>query len=332
MGRPVSDVSGHLAAYIEENAWELTQRQERVAGGKTEIPIGSLRVEMAMSVADDGYLCYQATTTVRRDGPLIRDLSYLLGEANLSKACGVFWATPEMEDAETSVAQVWFGGSIPASILVEEMRIFKELVRGMISALERVLPVVQRLTLRTSVDPSDLAEEVHKEEMDLLLSMIHAAGAMADPADAALEPDDASGSHGEGGEDEDGGDQDEGRAAAANRRRGNLVQGGRAQVTLEDAIGAFSAMSTGQQAVVLARYGHQLTVSARLAYGAPEGVAPPTLLADTNEIMHRVLDHIEKLLTGNTSRYPDDALVTIIVNEGDDQLMSAFMDAVKDQA
>jgi len=72
---------------------------------------------------------------------------------------------------------------------------------------------------------------------------------------------------------------------------------------------------------LLARFGHNLTVEARDTY-VPQAdqVHTPSRLRAINETQHRVLGHIY-LLINSEQRYPDDAIVQIML-EHDDQLLT----------
>jgi hypothetical protein len=105
-------------------------------------------------------------------------------------------------------------------------------------------------------------------------------------------------------------------------------------VTVEEAAHAYSALAAGEQARFLALFGHGLTIAARDAYEfqAP-GVRAPERLRAINEIQHRVLAHIHSLLTNGEWRYPDDVLVSIMLEHDDmhlhGQAMWAFEEALK---
>jgi hypothetical protein len=82
---------------------------------------------------------------------------------------------------------------------------------------------------------------------------------------------------------------------------------------------AFSALSEHEQALLLAAYGHELTVVARGTYEVgSDGVVHPQVLRRLNEIQHRVTSAIRARLCRSPNRYPDDVLMDIIVSSGTD--------------
>lgn len=84
---------------------------------------------------------------------------------------------------------------------------------------------------------------------------------------------------------------------------------------------------------LLAQFGHNLTIAGRDTYEfqAP-GVHSPQRLRQINEIQHRVFAHIVKLSTLNEQRYPNDVLVSIMLEHEDKELEAqtrwAFEDAL----
>jgi hypothetical protein len=94
-------------------------------------------------------------------------------------------------------------------------------------------------------------------------------------------------------------------------------------VSYEEARRRFESLPADVQARVLANFGHNMTIAARDTYEfqAP-GVRAPQRLRDINEIQHRVFAHIAKLLTDDAGRYPDDVLLSIMI-EHDDQHLTA---------
>ncbi len=95
-----------------------------------------------------------------------------------------------------------------------------------------------------------------------------------------------------------------------------------------------SALSAEAQLRLLASFGHNLTVAARDTYEfqAP-GVREPMRLRQINEIQHRVLAHILALSKSNQFRYPDDVLISIMLEHDDGHLRAqalwAYEDALK---
>ena len=103
---------------------------------------------------------------------------------------------------------------------------------------------------------------------------------------------------------------------------------------LHAAVRQFSSLSAEMQLRLLARFGHNLTVAARDTYEVQQtGVHSPERLREINEIQHRVLAHILALSEGNEWRYPDDTLVSIMLDHEDKKLEAqtwwAFNEALK---
>jgi hypothetical protein len=82
---------------------------------------------------------------------------------------------------------------------------------------------------------------------------------------------------------------------------------------------------------VLATLGHNLTIAARDTYEfqAP-GVRAPQRLRDINEIQHRVFSHILALSTVDKWRYPDDDLISIVLDFGDEHVRAQSLWALQD--
>ena len=82
---------------------------------------------------------------------------------------------------------------------------------------------------------------------------------------------------------------------------------------------------------VLAIFGHNLTMVARDTYEvqAP-GVRAPERLRAINEIQHRVFGHIRALTTADSRRYPDDVLLSIFFEIGDEHLRLETLRAMGD--
>ena len=93
----------------------------------------------------------------------------------------------------------------------------------------------------------------------------------------------------------------------------------------------FRSLPPDAQLRVLATFGHNLTIAARDTYEfqAP-GVRAPQRLRDINEIQHRVLAHILALASVNKWRYPDDDLLSIVLEFGDDHVRSQSLWALDD--
>jgi hypothetical protein len=103
---------------------------------------------------------------------------------------------------------------------------------------------------------------------------------------------------------------------------------------LAEATERFSALPAEAQLRLLVAFGHNLTIAARDTYEfQASGVRSPERLRGINEIQHRVLAHILKLSKSEGSRYPDDVLVSIMLENDDEHLRKqaiwAFEDAFK---
>jgi len=93
----------------------------------------------------------------------------------------------------------------------------------------------------------------------------------------------------------------------------------------------FQQLSADKQIRVLAAFGHNLTIAARDTYEFQSpGVRAPERLRDINEIHHRVLAHILALTTQDAWRYPDDTLLSIALENGDEHLRAQALWALED--
>jgi hypothetical protein len=82
---------------------------------------------------------------------------------------------------------------------------------------------------------------------------------------------------------------------------------------------------------VLATFGHELTIVARDAYEFQAlGVRESERLRDINEIQHRVFGHICALARADASRYPDEVLLSILFELGDEYLQVQTLRAMGD--
>lgn len=100
------------------------------------------------------------------------------------------------------------------------------------------------------------------------------------------------------------------------------------------AVARFSALGADEQLRFLAKFGHNLTLVARDTYvPGSDRVHAPERLRRLNETQHRVFGHLLALLSASKWRYPDDAIVSIMLEHDDDYLRSqvawAFEDALK---
>ena len=101
-------------------------------------------------------------------------------------------------------------------------------------------------------------------------------------------------------------------------------------MTPDEAVAAYSELPPSAQLRVLAAYAHGLTVIARGTYiPETEDIADPRRLRLLNEVQHRVTGHMYHLISGDTKRDPDDAIVRIIIAEDDAELLSGFEAAIR---
>ena len=76
----------------------------------------------------------------------------------------------------------------------------------------------------------------------------------------------------------------------------------------------FRNLSNQQQILLLAVYAHQLTITTRGGYEiGTESLSNGPYVRNMNEIQHRVTSAIVSRLRENSTRYPDDVLIDIIV-------------------
>ena len=84
-------------------------------------------------------------------------------------------------------------------------------------------------------------------------------------------------------------------------------------MNMTEVISQYSQKSESQQAKFLSRLAHQITIFARDTYELDGNLLlDPARLRGINEIMHRIIGQQFKLLSGDTSRYPDDFLIKTI--------------------
>ena len=100
------------------------------------------------------------------------------------------------------------------------------------------------------------------------------------------------------------------------------------------AAAAFSALKPAKRLSLLAKFGHNMTIAARDTYVPnSDKVRAPELLRAINETQHRVFGHIHALLVTSKWRYPDDTIVSIMLEHEDEHLRAqaawAFEDALK---
>jgi hypothetical protein len=98
----------------------------------------------------------------------------------------------------------------------------------------------------------------------------------------------------------------------------------------EDVKRRFRSLTPDAQLRVLAALGHNLTIAARDTYEFQgPGVRAPQRLRDITEIQHRIFGHIAALAT-DSSRYPDDDLMSIVLELGDEHVRAQSLRALQD--
>jgi len=103
---------------------------------------------------------------------------------------------------------------------------------------------------------------------------------------------------------------------------------------IANSVAAFSELERSKQLSFLAKFGHNMTIAARDTYvPQTDQLNAPERLRAINELQHRVLGHIQALLTASGWRYPDDVIVSIMLEHQDPHLRAqalwAFEDALK---
>ena len=113
-------------------------------------------------------------------------------------------------------------------------------------------------------------------------------------------------------------------------RCGSTVVAGRSTESLavmskDEAIAKYSALDRDRKIAVLATYGHELTILSRGAYvPGTEEVSDPVRLRRANETFHRVFSHIRDLSMGESKRFPDDTIATLMWNASPEALEHAL--------
>jgi hypothetical protein len=91
------------------------------------------------------------------------------------------------------------------------------------------------------------------------------------------------------------------------------------------------------QIEALVRLAHELTIVGRDSYDASSlELRHPQRLRSLNEVQHRVTSHVLALLAADPGRYPDEVLVSIILEQDDPELRrqvaAAFARSLSPQA
>ena len=77
----------------------------------------------------------------------------------------------------------------------------------------------------------------------------------------------------------------------------------------------YVAMSARRQAVALARLANQLSLMARETYAVGGGLSDGERLRTFNEAQNKVLAQLERLLTSDRERYPDEVFANILYDQ-----------------
>ena len=92
----------------------------------------------------------------------------------------------------------------------------------------------------------------------------------------------------------------------------------------------FLQLVESQQLSVLAAFGFNMTIAGRVTYVVGElGIRAPERLRAINEIQHRVMAHLLALVTQNGTRYPDDVLLSILLDQDDEELRARTLWALE---
>ena len=77
----------------------------------------------------------------------------------------------------------------------------------------------------------------------------------------------------------------------------------------------YAGMATGDQALALARLANRLSLMARETYAVGGGVADADRLRTFNEAQAEALAQLERLMTADPERYPDDVFANILCDQ-----------------
>ncbi len=95
----------------------------------------------------------------------------------------------------------------------------------------------------------------------------------------------------------------------------------------------FSRLSTNDKIRFLSRFGWELTVVSRDAdEPRTEESTFPSRLRAINEIQHRILSHLYSLASDCSERYPEDVLIAILLEAGEDPVLNEKVQRAFDQA
>jgi len=86
----------------------------------------------------------------------------------------------------------------------------------------------------------------------------------------------------------------------------------------------FSALSSDEQAALVAQWSHMLTIDARDTYiPGTLGIADPVRLRGFNEILHRVSNQLRAILADRTC-YPDDVFMEMLTEAAQELHAAGF--------
>lgn len=90
-------------------------------------------------------------------------------------------------------------------------------------------------------------------------------------------------------------------------------------MTNEEAIAVFSAYSPAEKEEFVAQLIHELTIVGRDTYAVgQDGLTEPQRLRLINEVQHRLSAYLWALLRHDERRFPDDVLLRIVLEWGND--------------
>ncbi len=93
-------------------------------------------------------------------------------------------------------------------------------------------------------------------------------------------------------------------------------------MTTDEAIVVFSSYSSAEKKEFLAHLMHELTIVARDSYEAGgDDLTNPQRVRRLNEVQHSVSAFLWALLRNDPRRYPDDALVKIVLEQPHDDVL-----------
>jgi hypothetical protein len=99
-------------------------------------------------------------------------------------------------------------------------------------------------------------------------------------------------------------------------------------MTDDEAAAVFSSYSQGEKAEFIAQLIYELTILGRGTYVVgQDSLSEPQRLRLINEVQHRLSAYLWALLRNDERRYPDDVLLRIILEWGNDQELTQQLHA-----